>query len=150
MNWYYSKFKEHILRKEKSCGCITFNHELKVLLVHIRHGHWSFPKGHVEEGESELDTAIRETYEETHVKIDVDTGFREVSTYSPFPGVMKDVVFFIGKALNEDIIIQEDELQNAGFYSVSDAKSMITYDQDLQIFNHAVAYIDIQIEFSNQ
>ena len=58
-------------------------------------GHWSFPKGHVESGESEADTAAREIREETGLTARVDTSFRQMVTYYPKSGVVKDVIFFL-------------------------------------------------------
>ena len=58
--------------KEKSCGAIVYkmeNGELKFLLVHQSNGHYSFPKGHMEEGENPFQTALREFEEETSVKL---------------------------------------------------------------------------------
>ena len=57
---------------EKSCGIILFNGD-KVLILQHRdtdntEGHWDFPKGHVEKGESETQTALRELTEETGIK----------------------------------------------------------------------------------
>ena len=62
---------------EKSCGVVLFN-EQKVLLLQYAigqkegdgdlQGHWDFPKGHVDKGETEVETAIRELEEETGVK----------------------------------------------------------------------------------
>ena len=49
---------------EKSCGAIIFN-DGKVLVVKQTSGFYGFPKGHVEIGETEKETAIRETKEET-------------------------------------------------------------------------------------
>jgi len=47
-------------------GCILITSDRKVLIIRGRKsGKWSFPKGHPEEDESELDAAIRETKEET-------------------------------------------------------------------------------------
>jgi len=43
---------------------------LKVLLVHHIAGHWSFPKGHREGGESERETACRELEEETGLYVE--------------------------------------------------------------------------------
>ena len=42
---------------EKSCGVVLFNETKVLLLQHpdgIKPGHWDFPKGHVEIGESEI------------------------------------------------------------------------------------------------
>lgn len=132
------------MRKEKSCGCIVYNDQMQVLLVQMQQGHWSFPKGHVEEGETEVETAMRETFEETHIKIDVDQGFRMVSTYSPMPNVLKDVIFFVGKALTQDIQIQIEEVQSAGFYSADEAAKRITFNADLAIYQASLTYMKEQ------
>ena len=54
--------------KEKSCGCIIIENK-KVLLVQQKKGRWGFPKGHVENNETEKETALREVKEETNNKI---------------------------------------------------------------------------------
>ena len=59
------------LKKEKACGCIIIENG-QVLLIQQTEGHWGFPKGHVEEGETELETAIREVKEETNLDVEVD------------------------------------------------------------------------------
>ena len=54
--------------KEKSCGAITYKIENGIfyfLIEKMNKGHFSLPKGHVEKGESEVETAYREIKEET-------------------------------------------------------------------------------------
>ena len=44
------------MRKEKSCGALVVrmgNDEPEILLIKHNGGHWAFPKGHVEAGETE-------------------------------------------------------------------------------------------------
>jgi tRNA nucleotidyltransferase (CCA-adding enzyme) len=55
----------------KKCGIIYFDTtDKKYLLVYgKKSGKWGFPKGHQENNETEEDTAIRELYEETGIKI---------------------------------------------------------------------------------
>ena len=58
------------MKREKSCGAlvyrITQSGQKELLFIKHRHGtQWSFPKGHMEEGESEVQTALREVKEET-------------------------------------------------------------------------------------
>ena len=80
--------------KEKSCGMIIFKNEfdkLKVLVEHQVEGHWSLPKGHVEEGETEEETAIRETFEETGINSRGVGDFREVITYYVKDNILKAV-----------------------------------------------------------
>ena len=89
---------------EKSCGAIVYrkyhgNTEI-LLIKHINSGHWSFPKGHVEKGETEVETARREIMEETSIDVIIDPTFRETVTYSPKKDTVKVVVYFLAKAKN--------------------------------------------------
>ena len=58
---------------EKSCGGIVyrkFHGNTEILLIkHVKSGYWSFPKGHVENGETEEETAKREIKEETGLSV---------------------------------------------------------------------------------
>jgi len=128
------------MKKEKSCGCIVFNKKKKVLLVKMIDSHWSFPKGHIEENETEYDTALREVKEETNIECKIIDGFRYVSTYSPYSNVIKDVVYFVAKATTDSVIIQQEEIIASGFYSIEKATHTITYKQDLDIFTEAVKF----------
>ena len=49
-------------------GGIVLNKKGQVLVVNQRGRSWSLPKGHIEKGESTLDAARREIYEESGVK----------------------------------------------------------------------------------
>ncbi len=54
------------MSKVKKAGCILINTEEKTIALVLRkQNEYSFPKGHVEEGESLIECAIRETEEET-------------------------------------------------------------------------------------
>ena len=99
---------------EKSCGGIVYrkyhgNTEI-LLIKHINSGHWSFPKGHVEGDETEIETAKREIMEETGIDVNLDPTFREIVTYSPRKDTQKIVVYFIAKAKNTDFVPQEEEI----------------------------------------
>ena len=128
------------MKKEKSCGAIVFNKENQVLVVEMKQGHWSFPKGHIEANETEEETAIREVKEETNIDILIDNKFRRISTYSPYQGVTKDVVFFIAKAANNNVVIQQEEIQSAGFYDKTFVVNKITFKNDLNIYLDALKY----------
>ena len=53
----------------RCAGIITFSHDLtKIVLVKTPAGHFSFPKGKREKGETVLQNALRETEEETGIK----------------------------------------------------------------------------------
>lgn len=114
------------MKKEKSCGIVVFDHD-KVLVVRMLDGHYGFPKGHVEENETEEETAIREVKEETNCDAKIIEGFREVITYSPKENVIKDVVYFVGEPLTKEIMEQETEISELFFAPISEAENIITY-----------------------
>ena len=102
------------MKREKSCGAVVYrynNEVLEVLLIRHRFGgHWSFPKGHVEEGENEFQTALREVKEETNLSIRLREGFRESVEYFPKPYIKKQVVDFLGLSLGDTAKRQEEEI----------------------------------------
>lgn len=62
------------MEREKSCGCIIVDND-KVLLIGARDDEgdmfWFFPKGHQESGETDTETAIRETREEIGLDVEI-------------------------------------------------------------------------------
>ena len=122
------------MEKEKSCGAIVFRknkNTIDVLIIkHRNGGHWSFPKGHVEMGETEEETERREVKEETGIDISFVTGFRESVSYSPKPGVMKDVIYFLAEALSSDYKRQEEEIAQIRWIPLSRAERYLTYNND--------------------
>ena len=127
------------MKKEKSCGIVVFDND-KVLLVFHNLGHYGFPKGHVEKGETEEETAVREVKEETNCDARIIPGFREVITYSPKPNVMKDVVFFVGEALTKDLKPQEEETSDVFFINQDSALRTITHDEERNVLKKALAF----------
>jgi len=73
------------MRLVKSCGFLLLRQEPERSFLLMRHPtRWDLPKGHVEEGESELECAYRELYEETGIEahdIDWDEKFRFTLEY---------------------------------------------------------------------
>ena len=68
----------------KSCGFVAYKRIENInhyLIIQSLNGDVGFPKGHMESGESELETAIRELKEETGVDVKVIQGFRRQIEY---------------------------------------------------------------------
>lgn len=134
---------------EKSCGAIIVRNnddKLETLLIQMLGGHWSFPKGHVENDETEIQTAIREIKEETNLDVTIDTRFREVSTYSPKTNVMKDVIFFIAIPKTTNVINQKEEIQQSMWMEINEALNQVTFDNDREILKKAIIYINNHLE----
>jgi len=121
------------MKQEKSCGCIVLNSNKEVLLVHHNKGHWDFPKGHIESGETEVQTAIREVKEETNIDVEVNEEYRYVTQYSPAENVMKEVVFFLAKNINNHREAQLAEVSEVKWFRLDEAIERITYDTSKEI-----------------
>jgi len=52
---------------EESAGGVVFIDDKVVILQRRSNSNWILPKGHVEEGETDKEAAVREVYEETHL-----------------------------------------------------------------------------------
>ena len=118
------------MKKEKSCGVIIFQwkkDELQFLVLKMQLGHFSFPKGHVEKDETEKETALREIKEETNLEVFIDTNFRKVVTYSPFIGILKDVVFFVALYEKGEIIVQKEEVSEAFWLNEKETLNVLTH-----------------------
>ncbi len=131
---------------EKSCGAVVYRHfhgNMEILLIKpLNSGCWSFPKGHVEQGESETATAVREIKEETNIDIVIDdSSFRETIAYSPRRDVQKEVVYFVGRAVSFEAVPQENEVSEARWFEISSAYPILTYDNDIIMLNKVKAFL---------
>ncbi len=122
------------IKKEKSCGCIIIEKD-KVLLIQQTKGHWGFPKGHVEVGETEIETAIREVKEETNLDVEINKNKRYTMEYITDKGTLKQVVLFIAKKINGNEKYQESEIQSMKWMTFEDAIKTITYDNTRELFS---------------
>ena len=134
------------MKQEKSCGVIAYQmtngHPGVLVICHRYGGHWAFPKGHVESGEDERMTALRELREETGMTAALRDDFRETTSYSPARGVMKDVVLFVGKISGGTLRPQPEEVRTAVFLPYDEALARLTYDADKALLQKARACLD--------
>lgn len=122
------------MKQEKSCGAIVYRRRggsLQLLLIRHRFsGHWSFPKGHIEPGEHENETALREVREETGLDIRLLSGFRESVEYCPSPEVKKQVVYFLGVPCGGRLRRQESEVSEVRWLEIGRALEEVTFNND--------------------
>ena len=137
------------MRYEKSCGAVIFRKDTgwNVLLIrHIKGRHISFPKGHVEPGETESKTAEREVLEETGLKVRIDRRFRAENRYNIRPDTQKLVVIFAAVTDQSEVVPQPDEIADAFWVPMEEAATRLTYERDRKILRDAYSHICNTVE----
>ncbi len=132
------------MKYEKSCGAVIFRkaEDWNVLLIrHTKGRHISFPKGHVEPGETESQTAEREIREETGLQVRVDRRFRAENRYNIRPDTQKLVVIFAALTEQAEITPQPEEIAEAFWLPIEEAAARLTYERDRRIMRDAFAHI---------
>ncbi len=132
--------------REKSAGAILFIKEKEpiYLLLHYESGHWDFPKGHVEAGETDLDAVKREVKEEAGIiNIEIVQNFKEHIHYFYKMNnelMSKDVVFYLAKTKTKDVKLS---FEHIGFAWVSYEKAMekLTYKNAKDILKKAHEFL---------
>jgi bis(5'-nucleosidyl)-tetraphosphatase len=133
---------------EKACGVVTIcenGGEKRILLVQHVEEHWAFPKGRVEDGETEIETARRELEEETGIteveilpeSVFVDTYKCEKNGVS----VNKSVNYYIGRVVSDNVNIQKEEVRDFAWLSFHEARERITFESTKEVFDRAVRFL---------
>lgn len=130
---------------ERSCGAIVYREiagERRFLLIkNKRSANWGFPKGHVEEGESNEDTARREVLEETGLHIAILPEFKSRSEYTIQGRIEKTVIIYIASTKDTRTVIQPEEIEDYIWLSYDNAYKTLNYENDKAILKKAKAYL---------
>lgn len=128
--------------REKSAGVIVYRMHpkdgLQYLLLYMGNNYWNFPKGHVEEGESEAEGALRELKEETGIdNVELLSDFRQ-QTHFFFKQeregnselIKKDFILYLAQATSKtavDITDEQGENEVINGYAWMDFKNAGKY-----------------------
>jgi 8-oxo-dGTP pyrophosphatase MutT (NUDIX family) len=136
------------MKKAKCCGAVIFRKKgSKMEFLVAKHkdsggGHWEFPKGHMEEGETEEETAVREIYEEVGLKVRIVEGFRDTISYrDPIRNEDKIVVWFLAEWSSGDVKYVFDELDDHAWLKYDDAHAKLTFDNTKVVLAKARDFI---------
>lgn len=137
--------------QEKSCGIVIYRQwqkEIKFLLLHYPNGHWDFPKGHVEKGEQEEETARRETKEETGIHdIQFEKKFRQKIEYTyqrEKQVYRKEVIFFLAKTETKEIEISHEH-QNHIWLRYEEALKKLTFENAREVLKKTQQFLQDQL-----
>lgn len=134
------------MQYEKSCGAVIFtrqNGEILYVIIRSTGNDFGFPKGHMEPGEDEYATALREIREEVGLKVSIMNGFRMEDTY-PLPnkpGVTKQVVYFLAEYSGQEIHFQPEELSGAYLMPYEEALRTLSFRETKSILAEANRFL---------
>ncbi|MGN1235374.1 MAG: NUDIX domain-containing protein, partial [Christensenellaceae bacterium] len=106
---------------------------------------WSAPKGHMEENETERETALRETKEEAGIDAVITEGFLDSIFYRNVMGGEKTVVLFLARAVGT-ISVRPGEISHFRWVSLEDAKGYLRHASWIEVYEKADAFIRAQLE----
>ena len=133
---------------EKSFGVIPFKRTksgLKFLLIKHAQGHWGFPKGHPEGGESSSETALRELREEagvTNCNIIGDKTWEQTYEIERSGiSVKKTVEYYLGEVLSSGEAADGDEILQCLWCDFTEAERKLTYKENRDILRSVLSLL---------
>ncbi len=132
----------------KACGFIVVRPVDEgwayLLLTSRKWAEPGFPKGHVDEGESELETARRETEEEAGlVDLEPARGFRAEIRYPverKGKRYEKASVYYLAKVDDAELRLS-DEHTEGGWHSLAEANALLPHDNTRGVLREAALYL---------
>lgn len=132
---------------EHSAGAVVFREERKqrfYLVLHYEAGHWSFPKGNIEKGESLKETVVREVEEETGITdLKFIPDFKEIIKYfykREEKKIFKTVAYFLAETQTKEVEISWEHT-NFKWLSYEKAKEQVTYKNAERVLQRAEDFL---------
>jgi len=127
-------------RFEYSAGGVARDGDLLLMVkVQTLDGNqlWTFPKGHIEPGETSAQAAVREVVEETGFRCEITGPLDEVRYWFERDGIVtqKTVTWYLMRALEQAGLPDPKEVLEAQWISLRDAGTLIRYKSDRKIYS---------------
>ena len=136
-----------VLKIKRAAGCVVYRYDaqgaLWVLLILDRYAKWTIPKGHLEDGETDAEAAVREVFEETgiHGELGPLIGRIEYSVLSKKgQRRLKQVAFFLLRTTATTVSLQAEEgIHAAEWLNPDAALARIDYPQVRDVLARALS-----------
>jgi 8-oxo-dGTP diphosphatase len=136
--------------REVSAGGVIYRKHagaIEIALIHVRH-RWGLPKGHVEEGESIDETAVREVREETGLEGrvrkklgDIRYSYREKRRGGEPVRIYKRVYFYLLRYIKGDVRDHDHEVEEARWFPISEAINVLKFATERRMVQRALAVL---------
>ena len=120
----------------------------EVAVVHrARHTDWSLPKGHIEDGETQEQAAIREVKEETGLDARIVAPLGDVVYFytSPKKGLVRKTVYhYLMEASPGDLGGPNWEVSEVRWVPITEAHALLSYPKDREIVDKAISVLSFE------
>ncbi|MCX7957176.1 MAG: NUDIX hydrolase [Endomicrobia bacterium] len=101
---------------------------------------YTFPKGHIEKGETTQDAAIREVREETGVEAKIIKELKDVNYWfvKNDKKIHKNVKWFLMQPINIDSPTT-NEVEEVFWYDIDDVEKILTYSSDRELIRYIIS-----------
>jgi 8-oxo-dGTP pyrophosphatase MutT (NUDIX family) len=114
----------------------------EIVLVHRRHPRlWALPKGTPDAGETIEETALRETREETGLRVELEERLRSIS-YVFVRGrtrFHKTVHFFLMRPVGGDVSLHDHEFDEVRWFQLEEGLELMTHATERSVVEEAAA-----------
>ena len=134
--------KNKKIKKVICAGGIVVNNKQEIAIVNQNHDSYSLPKGHVDQGESYLDAAKREIYEETGIE---DLQYiKDMGSYSRYKigldgkddvSELKKIYIFLFTSNQVNLVPKDPHNPFAIWANIEKVKQLLTHQEDVKFFN---------------
>jgi bis(5'-nucleosidyl)-tetraphosphatase len=125
------------------------NFEINYLILNYSYGHWDFPKGNIESGETEIDTIKREVMEETGIMdIKLIEGFRQQISYKyrkKSKLVHKTVIYYLAETKSNKVVLSFEHV-NFAWLNFDDALNKLSFDNSKKVLKNAKEFLSNNVK----
>ena len=132
---------------EHSAGAVVFTRvagEPRFVIVEsLSSGIHGFPKGRMEEGETDLETALREVREETGLEPTILPGFRTVELYTlqAKPNTVKQVIYYLAEYENQTPHPRPGEIRSVELMTCAEAMRTFEFENSRRVLREACSFL---------
>lgn len=132
---------ENKSKETTSAGGVVINRHGEILIVNQKRTSWSFPKGHIEEGENPITAARREIHEESGIT-DLEL-VEELGSYQRYKidergredkSELKTIIMFLFRTNQDSLKPIDLENPEARWVERSKVPDLLTHPKDKEFF----------------
>lgn len=133
------------MKIEYSSGAVVYtiiNGKRKYVIITNMKGIYGFPKGHIEKGETEKETALREIKEEINLDVNMIDGFKATETIKKGEQRIKHITYFIATYNNQEFKAQEGEVSDIKLMEYDEAIKLFQFDSRTEVLRQAEDFLN--------